>query len=298
MFVVESNKHAGYTLDKIIDTLKKKGLIEVYDSELNRKSRTVSMKKQIDMEECEKYFTKNFLNVDAKVLSLQIVLNELQRKERVRYYDLMNEITQFFGSLDSTTGSLDITFDDDADVDNEVDYILQSPVYSSAGSTGEDDTNLEQKGQNEDISSNELENLWISHSDHLDNEPITLDQIICPVKEMAQIKELLESDEDEITEDTGILVNLLCKRLKTDEFNSFFLTLLYGGISEKPVPLEIRNKITGIMAISMASYYNYMNGFSSVVKKIRTDDRYGFDDPDVIAAIDHLLKVFKRNFVL
>lgn len=79
---------------------------------------------------------------------------------------------------------------------------------------------------------------------------------------------------------------------------TLFLTLLYGGISEKPVPLDVRNKITGIMAISMASYYNYMNGFNSVVKKIRTDDKYGFDNSDVIAAIDHLLKVFKRNFVL
>ena len=52
------------------------------------------------------------------------------------------------------------------------------------------------------------------------------------------------------------------------------------------------------MQVSQATYYNCLIGFNQVMDKIKKDDRYGFDDNDVLAAIDQLSEVYRRNFVI
>ncbi len=293
-YMEESKKHARYALDTIIEKLEKAKILEVQSTGKNRTSRSIKLLKPTDLAECEKYFTTNFRNVDAKVLSLQSVLNELELSEKVWYYDLIDVIAGYFEKYDNKTGGFEKPDDDEEEIEEEAFNITKSPAFVPPDDENPDDD----IDSEEDVSASELENSAFSRSILLDFEPIGDDQTVSLVTDLKSFKKLIEEFEEEVSDDVQILIELLLKRLKPEEFNAFILTLLFGGYTNKSISSKIKNRILEIMAVSQATYYNYLIGFNTVMDKIKKDDRYGFDDNDVLAAIDQLSEVFRRNFVI
>lgn len=293
-FMAESKKHARYALDTIIEKLEKARIIKTQTTNNKRDSKSITLIKQTDLSECEKYFTKNFLNVDAKVLSLQTVINELEKREKAWYYELIDDIAGYFEKYDNTTGIFEKPDEEESEIEDDAFNITASPRYAAP----DDEPSDEEDDAENDLLNSELENSSFSHSISLDFEPIGSDQKVILVTDLKVVKKLIDEDEEEITEDVQLLIGLLLKRLNPNEFNAFILTFLCGGYSNKAIPLEIKNRIIEILQVSQATYYNCLIGFNQVMDKIKKDDRYGFDDNDVLAAIDQLSEVYRRNFVI
>lgn len=293
-YMEESKKHARYVLDNIIEKLGNAKILEVNSTDKTRSSRSINLIKPTGLSECEKYFSSNFRNVNAKVLALQTVINELERSKKVWYYDLIDLIAGFFEKHDNTTSGFNKPDDEESESEDEAFNITDSPAYVAP----DDEHSDEDVDPDDNLSDNELEISVFSHSISLDFEPIGSDQTVTLVKDLKTVKKLIDSGEEEISEDVQLLIGLLLKRLNPNEFNAFILTFLHGGYTNKAIPLQIKNRIIEIMAVSQATYYNYLIGFNKVMDEIKKDERYGFDNNDVLAAIDQLSEVFRRNFVI
>lgn len=309
-FMEESKRIAKSVLDEIIDKLIAKGIVEKHSEKGLRKTTRITLLKKVDSDEAANYFTTNFRNVEAKILSLERVLNVLEKREQVFFYDIVDEITRYFvrenivmAGFDQPSDERDEEDDDndnsedssDGDSYDEGGTSIQSTsrkVSPDEGEDGDDDSDVD-----DEYSGLNSENSGFSHSKQLDFEPVSLDATVRAVQDLKAFAELVKGDEEEISDDVQLLIDQLLKRLKPNEFNAFILTLAFGGFFSKVTPLETRKKITEIMATGNSTYYDSIAGFNKVVEKLRKDDSYGFDNNDVLAAIDQLLSVFSRNYV-
>lgn len=307
-FMEENKRIAKSVLDEIIDKLTAKGIVEKHSVKGLRTTTKIHLVKKVDSDEAAKYFTTNFRNVEAKILCLERVLNFLERRGNVFYYDLIDEIAGYFVRENFVTTafdqpSVDKDRDDDVSSDGssngessderEISFKSSLRKFSSdEGEDGDDDP-----GVDEEYSGLNSENSGFSHSKQLDFEPVSLDATVRAVHDLKELREYLQEDEEEISDDVQLLIDQLLKRLKPNEFNAFILTLAFGGFFSKVTPRETRKKITEIMAVEDSTYYDSVKGFNKVVEKLRKDDSYGFDNNDVLAAIDQLLSVFSRNYV-
>lgn len=308
-FMEENKRIAKSVLDEIIDKLIARGIVEKHSVSGLRTTTKIHLLKKVDSDEAGKYFTTNFRNVEAKILSLERVLIILEKREKMFYYDLVDEIAGYFVRENLVTTGFDRYSDgkDDGNGDggddssqssgsDEGGVSLKSGLrkFSPDGDDGEDGGGEEDEDEYSGLNS---ENSGFSNSKQLDFEPVALDTTVRTVHDLKELREFLQEDEEEISDDVQLLIDELLKRLKPKEFNAFILTLAFGGFFTKVTPRETRKKITEIMAVEDSTYYDSVKGFNKVVEKLRTDDRYGFDNNDVLAAIDQLLSVFSRNYV-
>jgi len=295
----ESKKKARSALDTIIERLANAGIVEVKATGNMRRSKLITLMRETDGDDYEKLFTVNFTNDSAKYRSLQTVVTFLQREEKAWYFDLVDEIAGYFEKYDIPTVPINPPGSDGAedefeDQTDEDEIRQREPAHKAVpGNESEDDDDLD-----EESSHVGTENQDFLHSINLDFEPIGLDKEIHLATDMNSLKPMLQEIEEEVTEDVQLLINLMIKRLEPQEFNAFILTLLFGGYTGKTVPLEVRNRIFGIMNLEKSTYYTLITGFNRKLDIIKKDDRYGFDDNDVLMAIDQLSEVFRRNFVI
>lgn len=298
-YMEESKKKARSALDTIIEKLENAGIVEVKATGNMRRSKFITLLKEINSDEYEKLFTVNFTNESAKYRSLQRVVTFLQREKKAWYFDLVDEIAGYFEKYDTPVMRINPPGweeeEDEFEDQTDAEEIRQQerPLKHIPGNENSDDDD-----QDEDYSRSETENQEFLHSINLDFEPVGPEMEIHLVTDMNSLKPMLEEIKEEATEDVQLLLENLLKRLKPADFNAFILTLILGGYSGNRVPHGITERVLKILGINKSAYYERIKGFNEVMEKLKKDDRYGFDDNDVLMAIDQLSEVFRRNFVI
>jgi hypothetical protein len=304
IFMSEGIRDSRTTLDVIIKKLEVHGFIKITSFNKLKKTMRIELLKNFSYDDVLPLFSVTFKNNDTKTRSLNLVVFELERLNRCFYYDLIDALQIFYKGYDFKTVSYDQLFSESGNDDD--DQLFEESEQEYEEDTSIDTPNFEEDAESlcdktkvtQDFFGFALENLKDYYSDIIEHEPVNLNRPVCLFTNKDAFILELKNEIDNISDDTSHFLKAALKRLKIEEINVFMLTLLYTGLSDKPIPIAVRTRIGELMAFSPANFYIHYKGFTEVMKVLKEDERFAVENNDYIVAIDLLFKTFKRNCIV